>query len=55
MITLWSLRMLDELFKENQVPWESDIPMNMGQWLSIPMIIIGLVIFIKTFPAKKNT
>ena len=55
MITLWSLRMLDELLKENQVPWESDIPMNMGQWLSIPMIIIGLVIFIKTFPAKKNT
>ena len=54
MITLWSLRMLDELLKENQVPWESDIPMNMGQWLSIPMIVIGLVIFIKTFPAKKN-
>ena len=52
MITLWSLRILDELLKENQVDWEADIPLNMGQWLSIPMIMIGLVIFIKTFPKK---
>ena len=44
---------IDELFKENQVDWEADIPLNMGQWLSIPMIILGLIIFIKTFPSKK--
>ena len=54
MIVLWSLRILDELFKENQVSWEDDIPFNMGQWLSIPMIILGLYIFIKTFPNKKS-
>ena len=53
MIVLWSLRIIDELFKENQVDWEADIPLNMGQWLSIPMIILGLIIFIKTFPSKK--
>ena len=53
MIVLWSLRIIDELFKENQVDWEADIPLNMGQWLSIPMIILGVIIFIKTFPSKK--
>ena len=54
MITLWSLRILDELLKENQVDWEADIPLNMGQWLSIPMIMLGIAIFIKTFPKKSS-
>ena len=54
MIVLWSLRIIDELFKENQVDWEADIPLNMGQWLSIPMIILGLIIFIKTYPSRKK-
>ena len=54
MIVLWSLRIIDELFKENQVDWEADIPLNMGQWLSIPMIILGLIIFIKTYPLRKK-
>ena len=53
MIVLWSLRILDELLKENQVDWEADIPLNMGQWLSIPMIILGLIIFFKTYPRNK--
>ena len=53
MIVLWSLRIIDELLKENQVDWEADIPLNMGQWLSIPMIILGLIIFFKTYPRSK--
>ena len=55
MIVLWTLRIVDELLKENQVDWESDIPLNMGQWLSIPMIILGLIIFFKTYPRSKTT
>ena len=54
MIVLWSLRILDEILKENQVDWEADIPLNMGQWLSIPMIILGIAIFIKTFPRRRK-
>ena len=54
MIVLWSLRILDEILKEDQVDWEADIPLNMGQWLSIPMIILGITIFIKTFPSRKK-
>lgn len=55
LIILWSLRFIDELLKENQVPWEDDIPLNMGQWLSIPLIILGVILFIKTFPSKKKS
>tara|TARA_B100000287_G_scaffold385513_1_gene392720 strand:- start:349 stop:1425 length:1077 start_codon:yes stop_codon:yes gene_type:complete len=55
MIALWSLRILDETLKENQVDWEADIPLNMGQWLSIPMIILGLIILYKTYPSKKSS
>ena len=54
MIVLWTLRIFDELLKENQVAWEDDIPFNMGQWLSVPMILLGIYIFIKTFPNKKS-
>ena len=45
---------LDEILKEDQVDWEADIPLNMGQWLSIPMIILGITIFIKTFPSRNK-
>jgi len=54
MIALWTLRILDEFLKENQVAWEDDIQFNMGQWLSVPMILLGIYIFIKTFPKKKS-
>lgn len=55
LIILWSLRFIDELLKENQVSWENDIPLNMGQWLSIPLIILGLILFIKTFPSLNKS
>ena len=54
MIALWSLRILDEMLKENQVDWEADIPLNMGQWLSIPMIILGLIIFLRLIRQKNQ-
>ncbi|BDC99607.1 prolipoprotein diacylglyceryl transferase [Persicobacter psychrovividus] len=42
---LFSIRFVVEFFKENQVPFENTIPLNMGQWLSVPFIIMGLVIW----------
>ncbi len=36
-------RMFVETFKENQVLFENDMALNMGQILSIPFIIIGLI------------
>lgn len=41
---LFSLRFLDEFLKENQEDFESSMMLNMGQILSIPYILIGLLI-----------
>lgn len=55
-ITLWAQRFFVEYFKENQESWEADIPntlfgqLNMGQLLSIPFVVIGILMFIKTMP-----
>ena len=53
LIVLFGLRFFHELFKENQVDFENTIPLNMGQWLSIPLILIGLYVFIRSFK-KEN-
>jgi len=41
---LFSARFLIEFFKENQVSFENEMTINMGQALSIPFILIGLII-----------
>ena len=46
LIILFSLRFVDEFFKINQVSFEDDMMLNMGQILSIPFVIIGLVILL---------
>jgi prolipoprotein diacylglyceryltransferase len=47
------LRFFHEFFKENQVDFEAGIPLNMGQWLSIPMVLAGIYILIQS-SNKKN-
>lgn len=48
-VLLWIERFVDEFFKENQVAFEDAMPLNMGQWLSIPFIIVGLIMMIRSF------
>ncbi|WP_109832492.1 prolipoprotein diacylglyceryl transferase [Reichenbachiella versicolor] len=55
MVMLWIERFLVEFSKENQVGWEADIPLNMGQWLSIPMFLFGLGILIYSFKFGEKT
>jgi len=38
----WSARFLWEFTKENQEAFESKLPLNMGQLLSLPLIAIGI-------------
>jgi len=46
---LFVARFIIEFFKENQVGFEDGMALNMGQWLSVPGIIIGVVMmFIKS-------
>ncbi len=42
LVLLWSVRFFVEFIKENQVDFEETMALNMGQWLSIPFIILGL-------------
>ena len=46
LIILWSARFVDEFFKMNQVGFEENMSLNMGQWLSIPMTLIGVILMI---------
>src|SRR5690606_13629091 len=48
LVVLWSLRFVDEFFKEVQEPFEENLPINMGQILSIPFVIAGIIILMKT-------
>ena len=41
-VLLFIERFIDEFFKENQADFENSLPINMGQILSLPFILIGL-------------
>lgn len=49
LVILWSLRFLYEFLKENQVSFEDNLPLNMGQILSIPLILIGIYILVRSY------
>lgn len=46
LIILFSLRFVDEFFKINQEAFEDGLLLNMGQILSIPFVICGIIILI---------
>ena len=52
MMLLWSLRFFDEFFKMDQEAFEADLPLNMGQWLSIPLFLMGLGVMIYAYRRK---
>jgi phosphatidylglycerol---prolipoprotein diacylglyceryl transferase len=52
MVALWSLRFSYEFLKENQVEFENSLPLNMGQILSIPLFVAGVIILIRSYKSK---
>jgi prolipoprotein diacylglyceryl transferase len=42
LIGIFGARFIVEYFKENQVPFEDILPINMGQILSIPFVLVGI-------------
>ncbi|GAB4204836.1 MAG: prolipoprotein diacylglyceryl transferase [Bacteroidia bacterium] len=46
-VLLFTFRFFIEFLKENQEAFENTLPLNMGQILSIPFIIIGIYLIIK--------
>ncbi len=54
LIWCFGLRFLFEFLKENQEAFEDDMVLNMGQILSIPLVIAGVVILLISFQKKKS-
>ena len=58
MVLLFLLRIFHEFLKENQVSFENEMVLNMGQFLSIPFVVLGLLIlfsnYINTFINEKS-
>jgi prolipoprotein diacylglyceryl transferase len=44
LILVFGMRILIEFIKEDQVAFEAGMALNMGQWLSIPLVILGAVL-----------
>ena len=47
-------RFLVEFTKENQVAFELRMHLNMGQWLSIPFFLFGVILLINIITNKTN-
>lgn len=45
-------RFFIEFIKENQVDFETSMPINMGQWLSLPLIIVGFFFIIRAMRTR---
>lgn len=54
LIILFGLRFVHELFKENQVNFEDGMALNMGQILSIPLVVAGILIFLNALRKNKT-
>ena len=52
LILVFGLRFAYEFLKENQVAFEDDLALNMGQWLSIPLLLAGVIIVIVSLTRK---
>ena len=52
---MFSFRFVDEFFKLNQEQFEDGMILNMGQILSLPFILTGIVILILTVGKKRET
>jgi phosphatidylglycerol---prolipoprotein diacylglyceryl transferase len=46
LIGLFLARFLIEFLKNNQESWEEAMTLNMGQWLSVPFILAGVIILL---------
>lgn len=54
LIVCFGLRFVYEFLKENQVAFEDELPLNMGQILSIPLVIAGVIILVRAVSKSKT-
>lgn len=54
LIVCFGLRFLYEFLKENQVSFEDKLPINMGQILSIPLVLAGIAVLLYSYRRKND-
>lgn len=54
LITIFTARIFIEYFKEVQVPFEQSMNFNMGQWLSVPFVLAGLWLYVRSTREKNS-
>jgi prolipoprotein diacylglyceryltransferase len=55
LLFVFILRFFYEFLKENQVAFESQMNFNMGQWLSIPVVVFAIGILVFAFKNRKKS
>ena len=53
-VLVFTARFFIEFVKDDQVAFEAGMPLNMGQLLSIPFIIAGLILLFRKSPEYKT-
>lgn len=54
LIAVFGMRFFVEFIKNNQVEFESTMVLNMGQWLSIPMVVLGIVFLVRAIKNNEH-
>jgi len=49
LVALFGVRILIEFIKEEQVDFEKGMSLDMGQWLSIPLVMMGVVLVVLSY------
>ena len=54
MALIFAFRFVIEFTKERQVDFEKSMALDMGQWLSIPFVVLGLIFIVLSLKRDKN-
>lgn len=54
LIIIFGSRILIEFLKNVQVAFEENMAFDMGQWLSVPFVVIGIVMIVWSFAQRKK-
>ncbi len=55
LVIIFGSRICIEFLKNVQVDFERNMVFDMGQWLSVPFVVIGIVMIVWSFCRKKNS
>ena len=54
LVIIFGSRIAIEFLKNVQVDFERNMTFDMGQWLSIPFVILGIVMIVWSFSQRKK-